>query len=31
MSKNKALGVEKIKSMYRKGRVHGQEYCLFKY
>ena len=31
MSKNKVLGVEKIKRMYKKGRVHGQEYCQFKY
>ena len=29
--KKKVLGVDKLKNMYKKGRVHGQECCLFKY
>ena len=29
--KNKVLGVGKLKSMYKKGKVHGEENCLFKY
>ena len=29
MWKNK--GVDKLKSMYKKGKIHGEEYCLFKY
>ena len=28
---NKVLGVDKLKSMYKKGKMHGEEYCLFKY
>ena len=31
MWKNEVLGVDKLKSMYKKGKVHGEEYCLFKY
>ena len=26
--KNKVLGVDKLKSMYKKGKVHGEEYCI---
>ena len=26
MWKNKVLGVDKLKSMYKKGKVHGEEY-----
>ena len=29
--KNKVLGVDKLECMYKKGKVHGEEYCLFKY
>ena len=29
--KNKVLAVDKLKSMYKKGKVHGEEFCLFKY
>ena len=31
MKKNKLLGMDKLKSMYKKRRVHGQKYCLLKY
>ena len=31
MWKNKVLSLHKLKSMYQKGKVHGEEYCLFKY
>ena len=27
----KVLGVDKLKSMYKKGKVHGEEYWMFKY
>ena len=27
----KALGLDKLKSMYKKGQVHGEEYWMFKY
>ena len=27
----KVLGVEKLKSMYKKGKVHGEEHWIFKY
>ena len=30
MWKNKVLGVDKLKSMYKTGKVHGEKYCLFK-
>ena len=26
VKKNKVLGVDKLKSMYKKGKVHGEEY-----
>ena len=27
----KVLGVDKLKSMYKIGKVHGEEYWMFKY
>ena len=29
--KNKVLGVDKLKNMFKKGKVHGEAYCLFQY
>ena len=29
--KNKVLGANKLKSIYKKGKVHDEEYYLFKY
>ena len=29
--KNEVLVVDKLKSMYKKGKVHAEKYCLFKY
>ena len=29
--KKKVLRTDKLKSMYKKGKVHGEEYWLFKY
>ena len=27
----KVLGVDKLKSMYKKGKIHGEEHWMFKY
>ena len=29
--KKKLLGADKLKSMYKKGKVNGEEYWMFKY
>ena len=31
MSEKKVLGLDKLKSIYKKGRIHEEEYGLFKY